>query len=196
MLRKILLVLLSALLPFAAAAQSEEQLTEKYTGLAGSESNAQRLVTGLRTGNDFAIGATSFDPPAGEMGWGEVNIALALAEKSLADQGITDPTSEQLHAALIGTSSEPGVLALRAEGKGWGQIALSMGTTVGEVMRSPRADEALGARRGKAIGKPEVDIERPVRVSKPERPERPVRFERPERPFKPERPVKIERPVR
>jgi len=193
MIRNRLLALLFALLPFGASAQSESQLVEKYATLAGSEADAQTLVTGLRAGGDFTIGTTSFDPPTGELGYGNVNVALALAEKSLADQGITSPTPEQLHAALIGTDAAPGVLALRAEGKGWGQIALSQGTTVGEVMRSPRAGEALAARPGKAIEKGPASIEKPVRIAKPERPmkpERPVRFERIERPVKPERPVR------
>ncbi|HZM36012.1 MAG TPA: hypothetical protein VFC18_16145 [Burkholderiales bacterium] len=184
MIRNRLLVLLFALLSFGAGAQSESQLVEKYATLAGSDADAQTLVTGLRTGNDFSIGTTSFDPPTGEMGYGNVNISLALAEKSLADQGITSPTSEQLHAALIGTASDPGVLAQRAAGMGWGQLALSRGYTLGEVMRSPRADKAL---------EKAPSIEKAVKVAKPERPmkpERPVRFERPERPVKPERPIR------
>lgn len=186
MIRKHLL-LLFALLPFAAGAQSESQLVEKYATLAGSDADAQALVTGLRAGSDFSIGTTSFDPPTGEMGYGNVSISLALAEKSLADRGITSPTPEQLHAALIGTASDPGVLTQRAEGMGWGQIALSRGYTLGEVMRSPRADKALAKT---------PSIDKAVKVAKPERPmkpERPVRFERP---VKPDRPVKPERPVR
>jgi hypothetical protein len=57
-----------------------------------------------------------------------------------------------------------------------------MGFKLGEVMRSPRAGEALAARPEKAVAfaKPE----------RPMKPERPVRFERPERPVKPERPVR------
>jgi hypothetical protein len=176
MLKKPLLVLCFTLLPFAAQAQSESQLTEKYASLAGSEANAKTLITGLRDGTAFKIGSTSFEPPTGKMGNGSVNIALSLAEKSLADQGITNPTASQLEGALIGTSTTPGVLALRADGQGWGQIAQSMGFKLGEVMRSPKADEKVAARP-----------EKPARVEKLQR------FERPERPAKPERP---ERPGR
>jgi hypothetical protein len=171
MLKKPLLVLFFALLPFAAPAQSEGQLTEKYAGLAGSEANARILVTGLRDGEDFKIGSTSFDPPTGKMGYGNVNIALSLAEKSLADQGIANPTPAQLQSALIGTSTRPGILALRADGQGWGQIAQSMGFKLGEVMRSPKASERVAARP-----------ERAARPDKPDRPERPAKPERPERP--------------
>jgi hypothetical protein len=167
MLKKPLLVLCFALVPFTAQAQSESQLTEKYASLAGSEANAKTLVTGLRDGTDFKIGSTSFDPPTGKMGSGNVNIALSLAQESLPE----NPSPEQLKAALIGTSAKPGILAQRADGQGWGQIAQSMGIKLGEVMRSPKASERVAARP-----------ERAARPDKPDRPERPAKPERPERP--------------
>jgi hypothetical protein len=167
MLKKPLLALFFALLPFAAQAQSESQLTEKYAGLAGSEANAKTLVTGQRDGTDFKIGSTSFDPPTGKMGYGNVNIALSLAQESLPE----NPSPEQLKTALIGTSAKPGILAQRAGGQGWGQIAQSMGIKLGEVMRSPKAGERVAARP-----------ERAARPDKPDRPERPAKPERPERP--------------
>ncbi len=165
---KRLLVFMLALLPFAAPAQSESQLVAKWkTLVGGSEANANTLVSGLRDGTDFRIGSTRFDPPTGKMGYGNLNIALALAQESLPE----NPTPEQLKAALIGTSAKPGVLALRADGQGWGQIAQSMGFKLGEVMRSPKASERVAARP-----------ERAARPDKPDRPERPAKPERPERP--------------
>ena len=161
---KRLFVLLFALLPFAAQAQSESQLTEKYASLAGSEASARILITGLREGTDFKIGSTSFDPPTGKMGYGNVDIALALAQKSLLE----NPSPEQLQAALIGTAAKPGILALRADGQGWGQIANSMGFKLGEVMRSPKASERVAAR--------------PERAARPDKPERPAKPDRPDRP--------------
>src|SRR5688500_15573026 len=136
MLKKPLLALLCAFLPYAAHGQSASQLVDKYTTLAGSKTNAATLVTGLRDGADFRIGSTSFDPPTGKIGYGNVDIALSLAQKSLAEQGITRPTPAQLQGALIGSAAKPGVLALRADGQGWGQIAQSMGFKLGEVQRS------------------------------------------------------------
>jgi hypothetical protein len=99
------------------------------------------------------------------MGYGNVNIALSLAEASLKQQGITNPTPEQLQGALMG------VLRQRANGKGWGQIANSMGFKLGEVVRPEKHVQA-------------------------ERPEKPVRPDKPERPDRPERPEKPERPGR
>ena len=146
-----------------AVAQTRDQLVEKYTPLAGSEANAKTLVSGLRDGKDFTINGTTFKTPTGKMGNGEVNIALAIAEKEL---GTSTPTTTQLQGALVGTSSKPGILAMRAEHMGWGQIAQAYGFKLGEVMRSEKAESH----------------------AKLDRPERPVKHERPERPEKPERP--------
>lgn len=179
-----LLVLLFLVFPFAASSQSESQLVEKYADIAGSEANASALVGGLREGSDFRIGSTSFDPPTGKMGYGEIDTALALAQKQLP----ANPTPAQLKAALIGTAQQPGVLAMRADGMGWGQIAQSMGFKLGEVKRSPRAQD----RAATGAGKPERP-DRPARVDKPQRPDKP---ERPFKPERPERPVKPERPAR
>jgi hypothetical protein len=153
----------------AALAQSRDALVEKYTPLAGSKDNSGKLVDGLRNGADFTIGSIKFDPPTGKLGYGEVNISLSLAKASLENRGIANPSAAQLQSALIGDPRNPGVLQMRAEHKGWGQIAQSMGMKLGEVMRNPKAD-------------------RPERMARQERPERPAKPERPERPEKPERP--------
>ena len=147
----------------AALAQSRDELVEKYKPLAGSEANAKTLVNGLRDGKDFTINGTTFKTPTGKMGYGEVNIALSIAEKQL---GTTRPTTQQLQTSLNG------ILAQRADGKGWGQIAQSYGFKLGEVMRSEKAEKAEKHARA----------DRPERHGKPERPERPERPEKPERP--------------
>lgn len=162
-------------LPPAALPENREQLVEKYTRLAGSEKNATSLVTGLRDGTEVKLSkgtsTESFTPPTGKMGYGNVDIALALAEASLKEQGITNPTPAQLGAALVG---DKGILQMRADGKGWGQIANSLGFKLGEVMRSPKASpQAARADRG-ASGKPER-VEHPVKPERPEKPERPGR---------------------
>jgi hypothetical protein len=180
MFRTILLLTASALLSFplalwaqaesaAKTTESADRLIDKYTPLGGSEDNAKSLVTGLRDGTAVKLSSgstsTSFTSPTGKMGYGNVNIALSLAEASLKQQGITNPTPEQLQGALMG------VLRQRANGKGWGQIANSMGFKLGEVVRPEKHVQA-------------------------ERPEKPVRPDKPERPDRPERPEKPERPGR
>ena len=186
-----------------AATVPDDRLVEKYTPLAGSESNAKALVTGLRDGSDIKLTSTSpsgatttttIDPPTGKMGWGNVNIALALAEASLKEQGITNPTPEQLKAALNGgtitdssgkTVQISGVLQMRAEGKGWGQIAQALGFKLGEVMRSAKAD---GAGKSDQAGAKSERVSNVEKVDRPDKPERPEKPERPVRPDKPERP--------
>jgi hypothetical protein len=176
-----------ALLAFSttAPAQSTDQLVRDYTALAGSEDNAKSLVLGLRDGKRVELDSKSapdaaFTPPTGSMGNGNVNIALSLARASLAEEGITDPTPRQLEAAVMD------VLELRADGKGWGQIAQSMGFKLGDVMRSERAQAAVRTERMARAER----AERPGRIEKPERP---VRIEKPERP---ERPEQAGRPAR
>jgi hypothetical protein len=167
-------------LPFAALPQSSEQLVERYTTLAGSKQNATSLVTGLRDGKQVELtrgtSTETFTPPTGKMGYGNVDTALALAEASLKQQGITTPTPAQLEAALVGgtvtTSSGKtvvleGILRMRADGKGWGQIAQTLGFKLGEVKRAVKAEPRAG---------------RPDRVAKAERPQRPEKPERPEKP--------------
>jgi hypothetical protein len=134
------------------------KIAGNFTHLAGSEDNALALVNALRTGDTvqltYAPTGTSttptistLDPPTGKMGWGNVKIALALAQDQLARLGITHPTAEQLQAALNGgdvivtnadgtttTTTLRGVLQMRADGMGWGNIAKAGGTKVGPVV--------------------------------------------------------------
>ncbi len=204
-----------AALPFATAAQttsstttttttgtttttvSADKLIQKYTPLAGSEANAKKLVTGLRDGSKEITllsrsGGTSttttiVNPLAGKtMGYGNVNIVLALAEKQLSD--MTSPTSTDLNKAL--TNTDNGILTLRASGMGWGQIANTLGFKLGDVMRASAAKDAPGAAK-----REERQAQRTARESKAGggRPET-QRAERPERPEKIDKPQKVERP--
>lgn len=135
-----------------------EKIAGNFASLAGSEENALALVNALRTGEtvqltyaptgtETAPTISTIDPPTGHMGWGNVKISLALAQDQLARLGITDPTSEQLQAALNGgdvivanadgtttTTTLRGVLQMRADGMGWGNIAKAGGTKLGPVV--------------------------------------------------------------
>jgi hypothetical protein len=91
MLRQSLLAAALAL-PLAVVAQSEDQLIERYTELAGSEENAAYLVKGLREGKEVTLtnGGTTetFTPPTGNMGWGEITqtYGFKLGEVKRADK--------------------------------------------------------------------------------------------------------------
>ena len=86
------------------------------------------------------------------------------------------------------TTTSGGILALRGDGMGWGQIAKELGFKLGAVMGQGKAD-ASAAPAAKADRQAKVD----TRIAKAERPSRPEKAERPSRPERPERPQKPER---
>jgi len=132
-------------------ARVESRISSDFTSLAGSTANSDALVAGLRNGSAITLSSTdakgvttstTFSPPTGRMGYGNVYTSLALAKEQLAGLGITQPTTGELQAALVGgtvtangqTTTLNGVLALRAQGMGWGQIAQQYGTKLGPVI--------------------------------------------------------------
>jgi hypothetical protein len=150
---------------------------------------------------------TTFTPDTGKLGYGNVNIALSLAQAELSKAGITQPTAAQIVVALNGGTltstggavSLPGVLALRSKGEGWGEISKTLGFKLGEIehaakARGPlpdhddidhgskgekaeKADKADKANKADKADKPEK-VEKPDKVDRPEKPERPDKPER------------------
>lgn len=221
----------------AEATVPRDRLVDRYTEVAGSEDLAAGLIDGLRKGGEFTVqeavtttttnadGTTTTTTtmvdrtvanPAGPMGWGEVNISLSLAQ-ALLDAG----TYASLSTALAGvpttvtnadgtttTTVEGGVLAMRADGMGWGAIAKELGFNLGSLISASNENEhavaaadkkAERAAKAEKAAKPEkaeraAKAERPERVAKVDRPERPTRPERIERPQRPERPERGGRP--
>src|SRR5512145_1731771 len=100
MFRKNLLALL-LVMPLAAMAQSEDQLIQRYTELAGSKENATSLVTGLRESKEVTLtqgtSTVTFTPKTEKMGYGNIDNALALADAVLGD----DPTPTELKRVLM-----------------------------------------------------------------------------------------------
>jgi hypothetical protein len=148
--------------------------------------------------------------PNGPMGYGEVNISLSLAQALLDSGAYTD-----LQSALTGvettvtnpdgtttTTTSGGVLAMRASGMGWGQIAHQLDLNLGTLMSAANANANANAHVAtRANGRADTAQRpaKPERVAKVERAERPERVDRPERPTRPEhvdRPERPERPER
>jgi hypothetical protein len=131
------------------AGQADDRLVDKFTRFAGSKANAESLVNGLRNDQEVKLtsstqGSATFTPKTDKMGFGNVNIALTLAKATLAEQGITRPTPQQIEAALNGGTVTnragkevklTGILTQRASGMGWGKIAQANGFKLGELMR-------------------------------------------------------------
>lgn len=116
--------------------------TGDTSGTGTASGTGSTSGTGATTGTSTG---TTITPPTGKMGWGEVFISLALAKAELANMGITNPTPDQLQAALTGgditgadgtTTTVKGVLEMRADGMGWGRIAQAEGTKLGPVVSS------------------------------------------------------------
>lgn len=142
--------------------QASSQISSQYSTFAGSQDNANALVAGLRSGSQITLTAadgttTVFQPTTGALGYGEVNISLALAQAELAAQGITAPTASQLEAALNGgtvtlsdgsTADLQGILALRSGGEGWGQIAQAMGVNLGSIVSASHTDNSQAGLHG------------------------------------------------
>jgi hypothetical protein len=190
-------------------AKITDAMADEFTTFAGSEANAQALVTGLRTGDEVTLTSTvngqvtttTFTPSTGLNGYGNVFISLALAQQELAAQGITHPTSAEIQAALnggsitVGTGANAktvqlsGVLVLRASGEGWGQIAHQLDVKLGRVVSdlheaNERIERNEPIDRDHDVGKPDRD----VIPDKVDRPDRPVQIDRPERPLQVDRP--------
>jgi hypothetical protein len=147
--------------PSPGQVQVANKVASPFVTMAGSQENAVALATALRTGTTANLTFTSTSPtgettqtaielanPTKPMGWGNVSHALALAQLSLRQAGIDNPTATDLQAALNGgtattadgkTATFAGVLQQRAGGMGWGQIAKTYGTTMGAVNRGLKA---------------------------------------------------------
>jgi antitoxin (DNA-binding transcriptional repressor) of toxin-antitoxin stability system len=123
------------------------KIAADFQSFAGSNSNSTALVTGLRSGSEITLTqpgepSATFMPATKPMGYGNVSTSLALARYQLAQQGITNPTPTQLQTALNGGTiiangtavAYPGVLQMRADGMGWGQIAQQSGTKLGPLV--------------------------------------------------------------
>ncbi|TAN06017.1 MAG: hypothetical protein EPN36_05255 [Rhodanobacteraceae bacterium] len=191
------------------------KLATTYTTFAGSDANANALVDGLRNGTAITLETTStvknangttstvttpttFQPATGKLGYGNVNIALALAEADLGKLGITDPTAAQIEAALNGgtvtladgsTENLQGVLALRAQGEGWGQISKTLGTgKLGDVVSASKTRHSQAGATHMQHGSEMASSNRPEHPVHPDRPQRPDVSQHPEMPQHPQVP--------
>jgi hypothetical protein len=150
-------------------ARVESRISSDFTDFAGSTANSGALVTGLRNGTQVTLTSTDakgvvtetqFTPLTGKMGYGNVYTSLALAKYQLAQMGITHPTAAELQAALNGGTITlngkdvpiTGVLELRAQGMGWGQIAQQYGTKLGPVISGMKSANAQVGSHAAATG--------------------------------------------
>ncbi len=189
------LAAIAAAVPFALAQTGDAKpnpelarLASRYAEFAGSDANALALVAGLRNDTTIVLApsatgqtAATFEPAGGKLAPGNINIALSLARRELADAGIAQPSPEQIRTALnggtIGGQTFPGVLVLRSQGMGWGQIANSLGFRLGDVVSASHSEKSHAD-----LQRAEKVSSRPGHPDKPERAARPDKVDRPHRP--------------
>ena len=153
----------------------------------------------------------------GPQGFGNARISMLLAEEMLA-QGGMEGSMENIAGSLFGTDPEvaDGILEMRADGAGWGEITQDLlGTNLGSLMsaKNPGHRTAqVGSETGRTQGRPEQSDgpqgagrpdrgNRSPRAERSGRPEnrgggRPVTTERPGRPEQAGRPERLDRPER
>lgn len=100
--------------------QRTSKVTTKFASdfstFAGSQQNAEALITGLRNSTPINLTSTTpgtttgtttsttttITPPTKPMGFGNTYISLSLAQAQLAQNGIIDPTPTEINTALTG----------------------------------------------------------------------------------------------
>ena len=213
----------------ATATVPAGRIADRYadTLFDGDEDAAADAVKQLREGGDYEVKnadgtTTTVENASGPMGYGEINIALGMAEK-MVDSGDAEGWQDALYGTADTTGTDgtvtegtAGILEMRAEGMGWGKIAKELGFKLGSVVgKAPTRENdgdgdsttttsatANATAHGRTDRSAKANTARTDRAAKPERatkPERvakvdrPERVERPSRPERPERPQKPER---
>jgi hypothetical protein len=153
-------------------AQASSLLVRRYEGFIGSAADTRSIIQGLRygelvtlEGSGAAGGTVSFLPPTKPMGWGSVDRALSLAQADLLAQGITQPGLTQLKLALNGGTlinasgdvvSFKGVLNLRSQGMGWGEVAQRL--NVSPAARIAAGPSSVGLRAEAGVSGTRADV--------------------------------------
>lgn len=129
-------------LAYADDAYTERLVTE-FAPWVGSPQDTAVLVQSLQSGQALDPGGVAGGVPAtGALGYGETRLALKLAQATLAQEGVTQPSGAQIQAALHGGTVDtangpkvlPGVLPQRAQGLSWGAMAQSAGMSVEDLI--------------------------------------------------------------
>lgn len=142
------------------------RLVTEFTPLVGTREETESLVTSLRTGRP-ASGSDTAAPAAATapLSYGETRFALKLAQGRLAQDGVTQPSTAQLQAALYGGTLDSaagpkvlaGVLPQHDLGVSWGSLAQDVGMSVEDLIppasvrakKTPQPTSAKGKKSGK-----------------------------------------------
>lgn len=164
-----------------------DRAATQFATVTCTEENARNLIEALHSGNSVTLtsdkGESVTFTPNSRLGYGEAYLAMSLAVEALRQNGIADcATPEQWRAVLMGgplsgatstsavsssssmassTSSFPGILVLRQQGQGWGQIAqttnVQLGTVVSSAQSSLNLSGSSSSRSGLSSSTGEMD---------------------------------------
>lgn len=134
------------------------RLVTEFAPWVGSPQDTEVLVQSLQSGQALGPGGV---PATGALGYGETRLALKLAQATLAQEGVTQPSGAQIQAALHGGTLDtangpkalPGVLPQRAQGVSWGAMAQSAGMSVEDLIPPKSAAPKKAAVRKSAKAK-------------------------------------------
>lgn len=138
---------------------STQRLIAEFTPWVGSRDETRDLVLALRTGRASAeTGPASLAPVTGPLGYGEVRLALKMAQGVLQQQGVPYPSPDQLRVALHGGGLNtaqgevvvPGVLTQKMLGSSWATLARAYGVSVQDVLPPKRAPQRVAAQASPA----------------------------------------------
>ncbi|HVZ63376.1 MAG TPA: hypothetical protein VG936_02220 [Lacunisphaera sp.] len=136
-----------------------ERVSTEFADVACTPENARMIFEAIHNGDEVSLtinGQSASFRVEGQLGYGDAYIALALAAEALRSAGITGcATAEQWRAVLVGgqlsggqtstttesTARFPGILTLKSQGQGWGQVAQTTHVQLNQVVS--RADSSL-----------------------------------------------------
>lgn len=176
-----------------------DRAVTQFSTVTCTEDNARKLIEALHSGNEVTLtsdkGESVTFKPTSQLGYGEAYLAMSLAVETLRQNGITGcATPEQWRSVLIGgplsgatttsavssssasassTSNFPGILVLRQQGQGWGQIAqtthVQLGTVVSSVQSSLNLSNSASSstRSGLSSSTGEMDQSKSSNVTSP-----------------------------
>ena len=132
----------------------------KFSSFIATSLAACGLLLGSVSIANAAETVSQTAPTSTKQAKGTTDISMTLAKTELSKLGISNPTPEQLKAALNGgtvTRADgtvvplKGVMTQRDSGMGWGQIANAMGVKLGAVISAAKtADKRDAADKKKA----------------------------------------------
>ncbi|HTL67973.1 MAG TPA: hypothetical protein VL200_09950 [Lacunisphaera sp.] len=165
-----------------------ERVSTEFSDVACTPENARMIFEAIHSGDEVSLsinGQSASFRLSGQLGYGDAYIALALAAEALRSAGITGcATPEQWRAVLMGgqlTGSEtststvsttrfPGILTLKSQGQGWGQVAQATHVQLGQVVS--RADSTLKLNSGNQENRSgQMDQDQSRRESRSNQPE-------------------------